>query len=358
MTPGPEEQNPDLDRRGPEGGQDPADLLAASTSVGRDDEFAQLLNPNLAKSVREELVSARREGILACFSAMELNELCFGAKVIEVPINSELRTDKKGIYILSSGSVQGHLVDAAGAHHPVLPGKPGDVVGEMSFLISPSDLYEATIHIETESPVKAIRVDPNRFRSCLANNPAALLFMLCLVEKRLSFMNQFTSQAVALDPSDESLESKSLADRAADGFQNRVGKWRFVIGGLLTTFAYMGINTAAKATGLPYLEGFPFEFLNLGFSLSAGFSTSIFLISQNRMAKIDKAAMRVVKVMLKGIRQDIGTVREELAEARRDLKTVLSHNLVLQAQIKELLAMQIESVERLRALGPQDSTSE
>jgi len=261
--------------------------------------------------------------------------LSLTAKIIEIPKGKELRTEQKGIYIIIEGSVQCYLIDASGAHHPLSEGKAGQIFGELSFLVERSELQEAAVYVEAKNDLKVLRLEPEIFLSSINENIKALNFLLREQVKRLSFMNQHAALAVQLDPSQESLQARTLSQRLADKFDGKVGTWRFVIGGVLSIGAYMGYNAIAKSMGLTYWDDFPFQFLNLGLSAISGFTPSIVMISQKRIAQIDRAFARVNQILLIGVKRDVDILNKRSEKMESQL-----------ADIKNLLEKQLENKDK------------
>jgi uncharacterized membrane protein len=75
-----------------------------------------------------------------------------------------------------------------------------------------------------------------------------------------------------------------FAEKAADVVASVVGSWRFIIIQSVLLFAWIGWNASAGRPADPY----PFILLNLLLSFQAAYAAPIIMMSQNRVADIDR----------------------------------------------------------------------
>jgi len=82
-------------------------------------------------------------------------------------------------------------------------------------------------------------------------------------------------------------ESMSFGERAADGFAETMGSWRFIIiQSIILTF-WVILNLTAW---IEHWDPYPFILLNLALSLEAAYAAPIIMMSQNRQAAKDRLA--------------------------------------------------------------------
>jgi uncharacterized membrane protein len=81
----------------------------------------------------------------------------------------------------------------------------------------------------------------------------------------------------------------TAGQRAADGFANVVGSWRFIIAQSIILVAWITMN----ATGIigPW-DPYPFILLNLALSFQAAYAAPIIMMSQNRASQLDRLSAK------------------------------------------------------------------
>ena len=114
-----------------------------------------------------------------------------------------------------------------------------------------------------------------------------------------------------VDPELELHSSRNLSERAADWLTNKIGTWRFVIGGFSFMAVYATLNAGASFLGLKAWDEYPYVFLNLILSTASGFAVPILLISQNRQATIDRSTARVSQRMILSLAKEIQQMRAD-----------------------------------------------
>lgn len=80
-------------------------------------------------------------------------------------------------------------------------------------------------------------------------------------------------------------QSMTLGQRAADGFAEAVGSWRFIISQSIILAAWVTLNVIAI---IGKWDPYPFILLNLVLSFQAAYAAPIIMMSQNRSAKLDR----------------------------------------------------------------------
>jgi uncharacterized membrane protein len=77
----------------------------------------------------------------------------------------------------------------------------------------------------------------------------------------------------------------SVGDRAADGFANAMGSWRFIIIQSVILMIWVVLNVVAW---ISHWDPYPFILLNLALSFQAAYAAPIIMMSQNRQAEKDR----------------------------------------------------------------------
>jgi len=259
--------------------------------------------------VRKAINRVRNKGILATLTNDELYSILPKAKLISVPPGKELRTSGEGIYVVTEGKVKCSLVDQAGSHYPLSEGVPGQVFGEIKFLLCPNTKHQGKVFLKAMTPVEAIEFSAKSFMLTIGNSMAALNFLLREQVARLAAIDRFAAQAVGLSP--EKMESLNFSERAADWLKSRIGSWRFLIGATSAGVAYAIVNTVAGQMGFSQVDEFPYIFLNLILSAASGATVPILLISDRRQAQIHHNSQRAMNETLLGLRRDIDKLLSE-----------------------------------------------
>lgn len=84
----------------------------------------------------------------------------------------------------------------------------------------------------------------------------------------------------------ESHAAATLGERVADAIAAFVGSWRFILGQVAFTLAWLLLNTLH---GWQHWDQYPYVLLNLVYSFQAGFTGPILLLAGNRQAQRDRA---------------------------------------------------------------------
>jgi uncharacterized membrane protein len=111
----------------------------------------------------------------------------------------------------------------------------------------------------------------------------------------------------------------SFGDRAADGFANAMGSWRFIIIQSVILAIWVVLNVIAW---ISHWDPYPFILLNLALSFQAAYAAPIIMMSQNRQADKDR--------LMAEHDYEINTKAED------ELKSVMHH---LEAQDDVMLAI-------------------
>jgi uncharacterized membrane protein len=81
----------------------------------------------------------------------------------------------------------------------------------------------------------------------------------------------------------------TAGQRAADGFANVVGSWRFIIIQSIVLVAWITVNASGV---LGPWDPYPFILLNLALSFQAAYAAPIIMMSQNRAGQLDRLSAK------------------------------------------------------------------
>ena len=82
----------------------------------------------------------------------------------------------------------------------------------------------------------------------------------------------------------------SFGDRVADWVAASMGSWNFILGQSVLLIVWIVLNVTAYVR---QWDPYPFILLNLALSFQAAYAAPFIMMSQNRQAAIDRAAMQV-----------------------------------------------------------------
>jgi uncharacterized membrane protein len=128
-----------------------------------------------------------------------------------------------------------------------------------------------------------------------------------------------------------------LGDRVADWVAATMGSWGFIIGQSILLVIWIVLNVTAY---VQQWDPYPFILLNLALSFQAAYAAPFIMMSQNRQAAIDRAAMQT----------------DFQINAKAELEIELLHqkiDLLRETEVSEL----VKVLRRMEArLPPQDRT--
>jgi uncharacterized membrane protein len=129
----------------------------------------------------------------------------------------------------------------------------------------------------------------------------------------------------------------TLGDRVADWVAATMGSWGFIIGQSILLVIWIVLNVTAY---VQQWDPYPFILLNLALSFQAAYAAPFIMMSQNRQAAIDRAAMQT----------------DFQINAKAELEIELLHqkiDLLRETEVSEL----VKVLRRMEArLPPQDRT--
>lgn len=256
--------------------------------------------------------------VLRGLSADEARVLGELASTVELMAGTEVITPPGIVLIMLGGEVNCFIRDAADQKFLLSTLSRGDVVGELSFLV-PSGGNDQKVELQVKAPASCLQIDSSAFFEIVCRNPLASEELLKMLAARLSAMNRFAIQAVNIEIDPSAIEATTWSEKLADAISARVGSWYFLLGGLLFTAVWMGLNAFAWAQNF---DPYPFIFLNLVFSLMSAATMPVLLMSQNRQSQLDRIAAKVNHMVTLRANQLLGGILKELSEVRGRLDRI------------------------------------
>jgi uncharacterized membrane protein len=150
--------------------------------------------------------------------------------------------------------------------------------------------------------------------------------------------------AVARDASQLADAERSFGERLADRFASFGGSWTFIVLFLSFLGAWVVLNTSILGPRGEAFDPYPYIFLNLFLSMLAALQAPIIMMSQNRQAARDRVDAQND--------YDVNLNAELQIRAVHDKPDELSAG-----RWEELIALQREQLELLRALASRTSAS-
>jgi len=215
-------------------------------------------------------------------------------------------------YIVVSGKVRVTTVDEDQQEVVVDEPTHGEFFGFASML-------EQTPHQTSATAVEeavCIEVSRANIATLLQRKPHAGMDMLTVLGRQFHASQQLLRRR-AMRNANELIEEKStLPERIADSMVLFGGSWTFIIGFMILSTIYTGINVwLRRAAWDPY----PFILLNLILSLLAAIQAPIIMMSQNRQdmkdrvrSELDYSVNRRSEVEIQGLAKKLNLLGEKV----------------------------------------------
>jgi CRP/FNR family transcriptional regulator, cyclic AMP receptor protein len=158
---------------------------------------------------------------------------------------------------------------------------PGGHVGEMSVI----DGAPRSATARAVGLTRIAELSREDVLDDLVASPSAAQAMLGEMAQRLRRATALIGEHSARNAVRELEERASLGERLADKIAMANGSWFFIVGLLVTTGIWMGINMILGAPPDPY----PFILFNLLLGITAAIQGPLIMMSQNRQANKDRA---------------------------------------------------------------------
>ena len=149
-------------------------------------------------------------------------------------------------------------------------------------------MLEQTRHQTNATAVEetqCLEVSRGDIATLLQRKPHAGMDMLTVLGKQFHASQQLV-RVRAMRNANELIEEKStFAERIADSMVQFGGSWTFIIGFMILSSIYTGINVGLRRAAW---DPYPFILLNLILSLLAAIQAPVIMMSQNRQDRKDR----------------------------------------------------------------------
>jgi CRP/FNR family transcriptional regulator, cyclic AMP receptor protein len=184
-------------------------------------------------------------------------------------------------YVMVCGKVRVTTVDEDGQEVVVDEPAHGEFFGFASMLEQTRHQTNATAVEETQ----CLEVSRGDIATLLQRKPHAGMDMLTVLGKQFHASQQLV-RVRAMRNANELIEEKStFAERVADSMVQFGGSWTFIIGFMILSSIYTGINVGLRRAAW---DPYPFILLNLILSLLAAIQAPVIMMSQNRQDRKDR----------------------------------------------------------------------
>ena len=184
-------------------------------------------------------------------------------------------------YVMVCGKVRVSTVDEDGQEVVVDEPAHGEFFGFASMLEQTRHQTNATAVEETQ----CLEVSRGDIATLLQRKPHAGMDMLTVLGKQFHASQQLV-RVRAMRNANEVIEEKStFAERIADSMVQFGGSWTFIIGFMILSSIYTGINVGLRRAAW---DPYPFILLNLILSLLAAIQAPVIMMSQNRQDRKDR----------------------------------------------------------------------
>jgi len=218
------------------------------------------------------------------------------------------------MYIVESGQCNIHLPGDASRRISLKDIGRGEYFGELALF----DEMPRSASVQATANAVLLELDRDTLEGFLGRRPQVALAILRTMSARLRETNTMLSARAAKNVDEEFERNLSWSDKLADTVAELNGSWKFILGLILMTLVWCGINAGFfwKQPADPY----PFAFFNLALAILVGLQGPLIVMSQNRQSLKDRArADTDFKVNLKN-EVNIETLLRELAEFRAEQK--------------------------------------
>jgi len=216
------------------------------------------------------------------------------------------------MYIVASGHVNIHLPGDASRRVSLKDIASGEYFGELALF---DDKPRSASALAT-TDATLLELSRATLSGYLERRPRAAMAILRTMSERLRETNALLSQRVAKNAVKEVEENLSWGARLADRVAELNGSWTFIIGLLLLTLGWTGLNLSRVAN--EPIDPYPYVFFNLLLAIVVALQGPLIVMSQNRQTLKDRAQAETdFKVNLKN-ELNIETILRELGEFRAE----------------------------------------
>jgi len=220
------------------------------------------------------------------------------------------------LMVVTSGTVQ--IVLPSSDAEPVLLKEigPGEYFGELSLF----DDQPRSASAVCGTPVELLELDRNILTEYLRGRPHAVIAILRTMSERLRETNSLLSSSVSRNAVEEAEGQMSWRDKLADRVADFNGSWSFIVGLVIITLAWIGINSHWLGDTF---DSYPYQFYNLFLAILVALQGPLIMMSQNREAVRDRAtAANDYRVNLKN-ETHIEIILRELRDFRGETREVV-----------------------------------
>jgi uncharacterized membrane protein len=186
------------------------------------------------------------------------------------------------MYLIESGRVRIHLLDADGDDVTLAELARGDFFGEMALLDGKARSASATV-VEDARLAVLPRED---FLDFVRRNPDIALRMLAAITDRLRRTDDLLRHRVSRNANEEEAARLTLADRMADIIAEFGGSWKFIGAALGFMLLWVVVNSFLLAEHV--FDPYPYVLLNLVLAVITGMQAPLIMMSQNRQSEKDR----------------------------------------------------------------------
>jgi CRP/FNR family transcriptional regulator, cyclic AMP receptor protein len=228
-------------------------------------------------------------------------------------------------YVMVCGKVRVTTVDEDGQEVVVDEPAHGEFFGFASMLEQTPHQTTATATEDTQ----CVEVSRGDIATLLQRKPHAGMDMLTVLGKQFH-ASQHLVRLRATRNANEVIEEKSTyPERIADSMVQFGGSWTFIIGFMVVSSIYTGINVwLRRAAWDPY----PFILLNLILSLLAAIQAPVIMMSQNRQdrkdrvrSELDYAVNRRAESEIQGLARKLHLLGEKMDDVEDLVRGKLKH---------------------------------
>src|SRR5438270_6133749 len=186
------------------------------------------------------------------------------------------------MYLIESGRVRIHIVDADGDDVTLAELARGDFFGEMAIIDGKPRSASATVSEDARLAV----LPRDDFLAFVRKNPDVALKMLAAITNRLRRTDDLLRHRVSRNANDEEASRLTLADRMADLIVEFGGSWKFI--GASMGFMLLWVVVNSLLLGERVFDPFPYVLLNLVLAVITGMQAPLIMMSQNRQSEKDR----------------------------------------------------------------------
>src|SRR5437764_5790791 len=186
------------------------------------------------------------------------------------------------MYLIESGRVRIHILDADGDDVTLAELARGDFFGEMALLDGKARSASATVIEDARLAV----LEREDFLGVVRRDPEVALKMLAAITTRLRRTDDLLRLRVSRNVNEEAAARLTLADRMADVIAEFGGSWKFI--GASMGFMLVWVIVNFLLLGARVFDPYPYVLLNLVLAVITGMQAPLIMMSQNRQSEKDR----------------------------------------------------------------------